>query len=119
MPLTIVLAIVAQGNTNAITETESIILSILARRALCITESGKPGWVYDVAEVGDVVAILPGHNVPMILRPCGKGTHPVNENENYTGVSYQVVGEAYIHGIMYGEAVEGKREEDFKRIRLL
>jgi len=41
---------------------------------------------------GDMVCILFGLKVPIILRPNGEG-------------AYQVVGECYVPGIMYGEAV--------------
>ena len=56
------------------------------------TENGRVGWgPYDV-QSGDMVCVLYGANVPFILRPAAKqGT-------------YILVGEAYIHGIMYGEA---------------
>lgn len=56
---------------------------------------------------GDVVAILWGGRVPFVLRPCGDG------NGNETGY-YQLVGDAYVHGLMDGEfiqpGVEGKEE---------
>jgi hypothetical protein len=45
------------------------------------------------AEPGDVVAILLGSTVPVLLRPGEQGM-------------YSVLGEAYIHGIMYGEGLE-------------
>ncbi|RYP50283.1 hypothetical protein DL768_004166 [Monosporascus sp. mg162] len=48
--------------------------------------------------VGDVVAVLLGGKVPFILRPsklnCG----------------YIMIGEAYVHGIMEGEVIEGLQE---------
>ena len=45
-------------------------------------------------EVGDVVAILFGHDVPCVLRPHGD--------------RYQFVGDCYVRGIMRGEMVAGE-----------
>ncbi|OCL05183.1 hypothetical protein AOQ84DRAFT_299424, partial [Glonium stellatum] len=41
---------------------------------------------------GDVVCILFGADVPFILRKTETG--------------YRLVGESYVHGIMYGEAIK-------------
>ncbi len=51
------------------------------------------------AQVGDQVWILPGTSVPFILQPLNNG-------------NFQLVGEAYVHGIVHGEAVE-LREGEF------
>ena len=48
-------------------------------------------------EVGDQIWLLRGANVPFILRRAGNG------NGNY-----RLIGEAYVHGIMHGEAMEGR-----------
>lgn len=45
----------------------------------------------------DEVWLLAGASVPFILRPC--------QDE-----SYKLVGEAYLHGVMHGEALEWGRE---------
>ena len=44
-------------------------------------------------QTGDEIFILPGSNVPFIMRKREDGTH-------------KLVGEAYVHGIMHGEALE-------------
>ncbi|KAF2176286.1 hypothetical protein K469DRAFT_682619 [Zopfia rhizophila CBS 207.26] len=56
-------------------------------------------------EVGDEICIFHGGLVPFLLR---KPSDETNESHN-------VMGEAYIHGIMYGEALrfEGIREQEF------
>jgi hypothetical protein len=41
---------------------------------------------------GDVVCVVMGAAVPFVLRPLGDG--------------YQLIGECYMHGLMYGEALE-------------
>ena len=71
--------------------------------SICVTSSDRLGWVPDVALCGDVVAILP-LEVPLILRPCEEA-------------SYKVVGESYVHGIMDGEAIKGRKV--FDKIRLV
>lgn len=45
-------------------------------------------------EQGDVCAILFGGDVPCILRPT------------VTGGMFRLVGQAYMHGAMYGEVVK-------------
>jgi hypothetical protein len=53
---------------------------------------------------GDLVAILAGGKVPYILRPKAASKSP-GEDGNL-GRCYTVVGDAYIHGIMDGEALK-------------
>ena len=54
-------------------------------------QHGLIGWVPKNSVVGDVVAVLTGGTMPIVLRP---------HNGYYT-----VVGDAYVHGIMDGEAL--------------
>ncbi|KAF9635049.1 hypothetical protein BFW01_g5944 [Lasiodiplodia theobromae] len=56
-------------------------------------------------KVGDQVWILAGANVPFVLRPQSCG-------------GYQLVGEAYVHGIMRGEALDrpGARSEQIELV---
>lgn len=69
------------------------------------TEKGYLGWgpdnVYgnehDQMRVGDFIVILLGCSTPLVVRPC---------DEVASGM-YRVVGEAYVHGLMEGEAIEG------------
>jgi hypothetical protein len=48
-------------------------------------------------EIGDLVCVLAGGRVPYLIRP-------VNDEDNEA----QFVGEAYVHGIMHGEAVRAE-----------
>ena len=50
------------------------------------------------SERGDLVAIIMGADVPFVLRSTGVGT-------------YELVGDCYIHGVMDGEALEGKHNQ--------
>jgi hypothetical protein len=64
-------------------------------RQFAITEKGYMGLVPVLSEVGDVVVILHGATTPHLLRPCRQTT-------NAGGVTYRLVGEAYMHGLMRG-----------------
>jgi hypothetical protein len=64
------------------------------RRKFGVTEKGCIGMIPRKALVGDLICILYGSPVPMVLRKM----------PSYD--SYQLVGEAYIHGIMDGEGLE-------------
>ena len=58
-----------------------------------IFDDSRAGWVPKAAEVGDRIAIFLGATVPILLRPRGNG--------------YIVLGEAYVHEMMDGQAFEG------------
>jgi hypothetical protein len=88
-------------------------------RSLFVTESGRCGWVPDVSIPGDVIAVFAGHDVPMVLRHCEKSLYKLIGNYDCECETYKVVGDFYIHGIMDGEAVEGKGAAAFNRIRLI
>jgi hypothetical protein len=55
------------------------------------TEKGYLGMGPPATEKGDLVCVLPGCNVPFVLRKIEAG--------------YRIMGECYTHGIMDGEAV--------------
>ncbi|KAK5744567.1 hypothetical protein LTR17_001962 [Elasticomyces elasticus] len=74
-------------------------------RLFFVTRSGRPGLGSGEMQSGDIVTLLRSVRTPMILRPLSNG-------------HYQLLGEAYIDGIMFGEAWEecksaGAIEEDF------
>ena len=70
-------------------------------RRLFRTGKGYLGMGSVSVETGDRVWVLKGANVPFVLRLVGNGR-------------YRVVGEAYVHGVMRGEAVMrgGERERE-------
>ncbi|MBE3046015.1 hypothetical protein IMZ48_26445, partial [Candidatus Bathyarchaeota archaeon] len=69
---------------------EKIMTSVCGTRRLFLTSGNYMGVGAQSAEVGDQVWIFPGANVPFVLRPGAAGR-------------FRLVGEAYVHGIMYGE----------------
>ena len=65
---------------------------IAGLRRLFVTKNGYIGLGSKSVQAGDNVFVFPGGMVPLILRPSEQGI-------------YRLVGEAYVHGIMNGEAV--------------
>ncbi|KAJ8116079.1 hypothetical protein OPT61_g2429 [Boeremia exigua] len=74
-------------------------LSLASSRLFAATETGMIGFVPMRAKKGDLVCILHGASVPFILRQT-------------TGGKFQLVGECYMHGIMYGEALQRADYQD-------
>jgi hypothetical protein len=72
----------------------NIILSLRARR-LVVTETSRLELASDAVQEGDLVVILFGCSVPVPIR---KSLEPGQEG------GYLLVGDAYVHGIMDGEA---------------
>lgn len=71
-------------------------------RCFCITSDGKMGLGSGYMNPRDVVVVPYGCATPIILRPCRiKG----DAGERL----YQYVGDVYIHGYMYGKAVEEEK----------
>jgi hypothetical protein len=68
-------------------------LSPCRQRKFVTTEKGYLGLAPDQVQVGDVVAVLYGGELPMVLRPTNKTKE------------FQFVGDAYVHGIMNGEVL--------------
>jgi hypothetical protein len=57
------------------------------------TVEGRFGWCPDQSKVGDKVCILNGAPVPFVIRQTEPG-------------SFELIGDAYLHGIMDGEAID-------------
>ena len=68
------------------------------QRNFCSTKEGSIGLVPGAAQKGDLIAIFMGADVPFVIRPGGAGTHVL-------------IGECYVHGIMNGEAFQGREAE--------
>lgn len=79
------------------------IASVSKGRTFCTTEKGLMGWIPKLSRPGDVVAVLTGGRVPFVLRP----------NSGY----YEMLGDAYIHGIMDGEAMGITEDLDYIELR--
>jgi hypothetical protein len=68
-------------------------------RRLMETEEGLVGWAHPLARPGDQIFLLAGCTMPVILRRLGRSME---------SLTYTVVGDAYLHGAMYGELWVGK-----------
>jgi hypothetical protein len=78
---------------------EDIIQRILTnRRSFSVTENGRVCNSMHQAKEGDLVAALEGADRLFILRPAGE--------------RYRLIGEAYVDGLMEGEAYEGLDSDD-------
>lgn len=79
-------------------------------RRLFRTKKNFLGTGPERTKVGDLIFIIPGTSVPYILRStlprAVRRSVPLNFN-NKIFSSHQLIGEAYVHGIMHGEAVKG------------
>ena len=65
---------------------------------IAITKLGRLGWVPNITVCGDAAAIT-ANAIPLILREVEEGF-------------YKLVGNAYMHGIMDGEAVKDMKSLD-------
>ncbi|KAI7774074.1 hypothetical protein LA080_009311 [Diaporthe eres] len=85
-------------------------------RSFIFTDGGHMGLAPDWCEIGDAIAIMGGGAVPMVLRPVGEVTAQGGD-----APVFEVVGEAYVHGVMDGQAfgASGKSESDFGDIYLM
>jgi hypothetical protein len=68
------------------------------RRKLFCTRRGYVGLGRESVTESDLVCILPGCSVPMILR-----------RENW---HYKLVGDSYVHGMMFGEVLDNMTDEE-------
>ena len=73
---------------------------------VCETAKGYLGLVCGDAKVEDQICVFHGGAVPFILRPA---------DQSDSKKTWSLIGECYIHGIMYGEALSwsGIKEEEF------
>lgn len=69
---------------------EEALRTACSERKMFITDNGCLGLGPQAMRDNDIVCIVSGSIVPLVLRPSGD--------------TYKLVGEVYIHGIMFGEA---------------
>ena len=74
-------------------------------RSFATTQKGYLALVPAQAAPGQLLCVLRGGNVPFVMNQRGDGY-------------FDLVGEAYVHGIMDGEFVRGARKEDLKEFRI-
>lgn len=84
---------VANTPTSQFGKFDTEIIGKSLGRLPAITKKGYPILSYDYVQPGDLVAIIQGMQVPVIIRHKHRGR-------------YVLVGEAYVDGIMDGEAMD-------------
>ena len=80
---------------------DAIFTDVTMDRCFIETDSGSIGFASDRSECGDVIVVLSGGSLAYVLRPLGGSGW---ERE------YMYVGDAYIHGVMDGEAFDWVQE---------
>jgi hypothetical protein len=87
-------------------------------RKLIVTESDHVGLAPAIVHDGDIIAVFYGYKMPFVLRRnakdlMGEGLAGANEKGNEEGVCrYTLIGEAFVPGLMNGEATEIGKDED-------
>lgn len=74
---------------------QTLILGPTRGRVLFMTTTGYLGLGPHGTQEGDLIYVILGSSVPYVLRPDQDGTQ-----------AFQLIGEAYVQGIMQGEALE-------------
>lgn len=83
---------------------------IYRKRCLFRTRGGRLGLGPQSVKPGDVVSLIAGSRTPYLLRQQRQGE---TQEEEWGGRdSFRFLGEAYVHGVMYGEAAAGKKPAD-------
>jgi len=86
--------------SDRLSEAQWSFYSACYRKRLAYTSNGIMGLVRQETKVGDSVAVLAGSKVLHCLRQ-------VEETKSSGEQRYNLIGEAYFHGIMDGEIMEG------------
>ncbi|KAI0861412.1 HET-domain-containing protein [Xylaria cubensis] len=94
-----------QDNLGANVFSQRVNRTILDRRFF-LSEKGYIGLAPDNVNEGDMICVLAGGRLPLILRDAST-------------TSKRLVGDAYVHGIMDGEAVAEVNEESFQTYKLI
>ncbi|KAJ6195223.1 hypothetical protein J3E72DRAFT_271480 [Bipolaris maydis] len=79
----------------------------LAESTRCfLTRDGRLGLGPRITEGGDQIWLPMGADTPFVLRPLHDG-------------NFKILGQAYLHGVMQGEAVAHLTEDDFEVVKLV
>ena len=73
------------------------VVSTIFGRVFFITQRGCTGLAPYGVQPGDEVAVMLGCDIPLMLRRQGHGLD---------GPEFHLLGECFMHGIMFGEAVQ-------------
>ena len=84
--------------------------NLLDDRQFIITNEGLAGLAPAIAQSGDHIVVFAGAATPLVLRPGGK--------DEKGRIRYYVIGDCFVHGVMYGELHEALKVGpwDWKRL---
>lgn len=91
----------ADGSNTQLCEME--MATAMINRRFVVTERGYHGLAPALARVGDVCCVVFGANTPFIVRPAAQRHQ-----------HFELVGEAYVHGVMKGEIFERSAGVEFQ-----
>ena len=83
-------------------EFEDAVQDLSTGRSFFISSSGYIGLVPSTTVVGDRICVLSGGKVPFVLRPHREQS----QDDNSHSLEYTFIGDAYVHGLMDGEAMD-------------
>ena len=82
---------------------------------IMVTTSGRLGFVHACTKPGDVLVLVPGVGDVMVLREVDQESvleTPLQDtNEDKTKKVFQVVGDAYLNGVMQGELMRERKAD--------
>lgn len=86
-----------------------LISQAIGSRQFAVTKKGYMALVPPGTDIGDAVCLFLAGPTPILLRRDGESTGRSDVECSWRGESptYQLVGEAYVHGIMDGEGLRG------------
>ncbi|MCJ1390761.1 hypothetical protein MMC18_003622 [Xylographa bjoerkii] len=100
--------LIARGQPTMMVEFLKRVQSVVWNRKLLKSEDERCfGLAPTRAEVNDIICILYGCSVPVILR----------EHRTQTATFFEFIGESYVHGMMDGQAMSGKRKQQEFELR--
>ncbi|CAH0003221.1 unnamed protein product [Clonostachys byssicola] len=82
------------------------VATVTGRRTLFTTSNGYLGLGPSYMAPGDAVYVISGGCTPFILRERPSGIAPSGNDTPDAKLEYSLIGEAYVHGLMYGEVME-------------
>lgn len=80
------------------------LMTVCQRRKFAVLQSGRIALVPECAVPGDQIVLIHGATIPFVTRPAGQ-LFRLEETTNLV-TCYRLVGDAYVHGIMDGEALD-------------
>jgi len=91
------------GQSNTEKDMSLAASSALTNRTLFVTSSGHIGLAHESIDIGNMMAVLYGGDVPYVVRPINPES---KKDENRSATQHKLIAEAYVHGIMYGEFID-------------